>query len=179
MAQTGIVSRRLRSVNRQEAGKGDKVGTEIRLVAGLLEREGALLLVASRYPGTAEPLWHPPGGRPRPGELLEDALRREFAEETGLTADPDRLLYVSESFDLAGDAHILSATFAVRARGEARVPADDAHVVDLAWVSPQEALRRISVRVVREPLAAHLRGERRGYYGFADAGITIAFADDP
>jgi 8-oxo-dGTP diphosphatase len=155
------------------------VGTEIRLVAGLLERDGALLLVASRYPDTAQPLWHPPGGRPRAGELLEDALRREFAEETGLTAVVERLLYVSESFDRAGDAHILSATFAVRAPGEARVPIDDAHVVDVAWVSPQEALRRIRVRVVSEPLAAHLRGERRRYFGFDDAGITIRFADDP
>jgi 8-oxo-dGTP diphosphatase len=155
------------------------VGTQIRLVAGLLERDGALLLVACRYPGVPEPLWHPPGGRPRAGELLEDALRREFAEETGLKVDSERLLYVSESFDRAGDAHVLSATFGVEALGQARLPSADAHVVALAWVPREEVLRRISVRVVREPLAAHLRGGRRRYYGFADAGITIAFADDP
>jgi 8-oxo-dGTP diphosphatase len=152
--------------------------TEIRLAAGLLERAGTLLLVASRYPNLAEPLWHLPGGRPRAGELLEDALRREFAEETGLRVEEHRLLYVSESFDRAGNAHVISATFSVGAQGDPIPARADAHVVDLAWVSHEEALRRIAVRVVREPLAAHLRGDERRYYGFAEADVTIRFADE-
>lgn len=152
--------------------------TEIRLAAGLLERAGKLLLVASRYPNLAEPLWHLPGGRSRPRELLKDALRREFAEETGLRIEAHHLLYVSESFDQAGDAHVISATFSVQAKGDPTPARADAHVVDIAWVSREEALRRITVRVVREPLAAHLRGDERRYHGFAEAGVTIRFADE-
>jgi 8-oxo-dGTP diphosphatase len=153
--------------------------TEIRLAAGLLEREGHLLLVASRYPNLPAPLWQLPGGRPRGGELLRQALVREFAEETGLEITVGGLLYVSESFDAAGGAHVLSVTFAVSAEGEARRPTDDAHVVDYAWLPRAQALERITTRVIREPLEAHLKGDPSRYHAYSDAGITIHFADEP
>ena len=75
--------------------------------------------------------------------------------------------------------HFLNATFAVSARGEPRLTGNDAHVVDLAWVPPAELPARLIVAVVREPLLATLRGESRRYFAFADAGITIEFADRP
>jgi 8-oxo-dGTP diphosphatase len=152
---------------------------EIRLATGLLERDGALLLVASRYPNQTEPLWQLPGGRAREGELLHEALAREVAEETGLRIVVEGLLYVSESFDREGNAHVLNATFTAHPEGHARLPAADAHVVELAWLPRDEALRRITTRVLREPLEAYFRGETRRYHGFPEAGISIRFADDP
>ena len=149
------------------------------VAAGLLEREGAFLLVASQYPNQPAPLWHLPGGRPRRGETLSKALIREFSEETSIVISVERLLYVSESFDDKGGLRILSATFTVLGQGEALLPEHDAHVVDIAWVPYEQALARITTRVLREPLEAHLRGDKRGYYAFADAGISITFADDP
>jgi 8-oxo-dGTP diphosphatase len=137
------------------------------------------LLVASQYPNRSAPLWHLPGGRPRPGELLRDALVREFAEETALVISVDRLLYVAESFDRKGGVHVLSTTFSVQASGTPQAPSSDAHVVDVAWVPRERVAERIDALVVREPLAAHLRGDAMRYYAFMDAGITIAFADDP
>ncbi len=136
-----------------------------------------MLLVASRYPNQPEPLWNLPGGRQRHGELLQDALRREFAEETGLTIDVARLLYLSESYDLATGTHFLNATFAVASNGEPRLTGRDAHVVELGWVARAELAARLRVRVVREPLLASLAGDPRGYFGFADAGITIEFSE--
>lgn len=150
----------------------------IHLCTGVLEREGSLLLVASRYPNHPEPLWNLPGGRQHDGELLASALAREWREETGLEILAAQLLYVSESHDRAGDAHFLNACFSVDAHGEPRLPAADGHVVDLAWVPRAELAGRLRVPVVREPLLAYLGGDRRGYYGFEDAGITIEFADD-
>lgn len=135
------------------------------------------MLVASRYPNHREPLWNLPGGRQRQGELLESALTREFAEETGLRATAGELLYVSESYDRTTGDHFLNATFRVSARGEARAASHDAHVVDLAWVPRAELPALLSVAVVREPLLASLNGDPRRYFGFADAGITIEFAD--
>jgi len=145
---------------------------------GILERNGALLLVASQYPNHPEPLWGLPGGRPRPAELLEDALVREFREETSLDVRVGALLYLSESYDDSGGVHVINATFAVSADGEP-CRAVDAHVVDLAWVPREEVAARVAVRVVRTPLLAYLAGDERRYYGFAEAGITIRFADEP
>ncbi|GAC1305410.1 MAG: hypothetical protein NVSMB21_07040 [Vulcanimicrobiaceae bacterium] len=75
------------------------------LVTGILERDGSLLLVASRYPNHREPLWNLPGGRQRPGELLGDALAREFVEETGLAIERAGLAYVCESYDRSARVH--------------------------------------------------------------------------
>lgn len=135
------------------------------------------MLVASRYPNQPGPLWNLPGGRQRHGELLRETLEREFLEETGLAVAVGPLWYVSESYDRATGTHFLNVTFAVSAEGEPRVVAGEAHVVDLAWVARGALPRRLPVRVVREPLLATLRDGPPGYFGFADAGITIEFAD--
>ena len=57
-------------------------GRRIHLCTGILVRDGALLMVASRYPNHPEPLWNLPGGRQEDDELLADTLAREVREET-------------------------------------------------------------------------------------------------
>jgi len=169
----------------------------VHLAMGLLERDGRLLLVASRYPNHPEPLWNLPGGRQRDGELLVQTVRREFREETGLAVEVGSVRYVSESYDRNTNVHFLSIAFDVRdasvapgapgapgkrgerAASEAFVPAGDAHAVALAWVPVAEIGATVTVRVVREPLLIHLADPSRRYFGFDYAGITIAFADPP
>jgi len=152
--------------------------TRVHLAHGILERDGRLLLVASRYANHPEPLWNLPGGRQRDGELLEETVRREFVEEVGLHAEVISLRYVAESYDRLGGVHFASFVFGMVATGTPATRSNDAHVVGHEWVPIDELRQKLSVRVVREPLLAHLVDPRKRYFGFQDAGITIEFLDE-
>ncbi len=75
--------------------------------------------------------------------------------------------------------HFVSVAFDVGTDGNPQVVAGDPHVVDYAWVPVEELGQKLVVPVVRDPLLAHLGDPSRRYFGFADAGITIAFSDAP
>lgn len=150
----------------------------IHLCTGLLERDGRVLLVANRYPNQPRLLWNLPGGRQEERECADATVVREFAEETGLAVSVRGLAYVAESFDASTQTQFTAFCFRVDGDGEPQVPAADAHVRDCRWATPEELPALLEVRVVREPLLGHLRDPERRYFGFRDAGITIAFADE-
>lgn len=57
------------------------------VVAGVLERDGRLL-IGQRMKGDRHGLkWEFPGGKVEPGETPKDALRRELREELGIEAE--------------------------------------------------------------------------------------------
>jgi hypothetical protein len=87
------------------------------------------------------------------------------------------LRYLAESYDSASATHFTSFTFAVASSGTPATSGSDAHVVGCAWVPLDKLRDRLTVRVVRVPLLAHLVDPRRRYFGFAEAGITIEFFD--
>jgi ADP-ribose pyrophosphatase YjhB (NUDIX family) len=151
----------------------------IHLCTGLLERDGRILVVANRYPNQPRLLWNLPGGRAEPAETADRTVIREFAEETGLTVRVNGLAYVAESFDSSTQTQFTAFCFRVAGDGEPVLPLDDPHVRDCRWVELHELPELLEVRVVREPLLAYLADRQPRYFGFAEAGITIAFADAP
>jgi 8-oxo-dGTP diphosphatase len=70
-------------------------GNKVRLrVSGLCWQEDSLLLIKHKM-GSGD-LWAPPGGGIEYGETLENALKREFFEETGLDVAVKKFLFGCE-----------------------------------------------------------------------------------
>jgi len=70
-------------------------GNKVRIrVSGLCWQDDSLLMIKHRMGG--HDLWAPPGGGVEFGEFLEDALKREFLEETGLEVIPRKFLFGCE-----------------------------------------------------------------------------------
>ncbi|MDR9418830.1 NUDIX domain-containing protein [Gracilimonas sp.] len=63
---------------------------------GVLIEEGKILLVELKSPVTKKWTWLPPGGAVKFGETIEEALIREFREETGLDISVLKRLKVNE-----------------------------------------------------------------------------------
>ena len=57
------------------------------IAAGLLWRDGRLLIARRKADGLLGGLWEFPGGKRKKGESLEAAVRREVQEETGLVVE--------------------------------------------------------------------------------------------
>jgi ADP-ribose pyrophosphatase YjhB (NUDIX family) len=150
----------------------------IHLCTGLLERDGRVLLVGNTDPNHKELLWGLPGGRQEDRETCAMAVVREFREEIALDARVTGLAYVAESFDEATRTQFTAFCFIVEAAGEARVVAGDAHVRECRWVPRAELASLLAVRVIREPLLGYLADPARRYFGYLEAGITIAFGDE-
>jgi len=72
-------------------------GNRIRLrVCGILFKEDAILLAEHSGIGEKGRLLIPPGGGVEFGESVQDALKREFLEETGIRIRVDELLTIHE-----------------------------------------------------------------------------------
>lgn len=65
-------------------------------VCGILEEEGAILLIKHRGIGPAGFLWSPPGGGLEFGEPVTERLKKEFIEETGLEIRVEHFLFTNE-----------------------------------------------------------------------------------
>ena len=73
----------------------EKFGKKLRVrVCGICCRTEGILLVNHKISGTD--FWAPPGGGLEFGESVEDCLKREFLEETGLQIEVKELTIVNE-----------------------------------------------------------------------------------
>ena len=118
-----------------EPAAGQPAPDPITVVAGVIERHGAIL-ITRRPPGAhLAGFWEFPGGKARPGERLEDALSREIVEELGAQ------ISVGERLDTVvweyPDRIVRLVFFRCGIRGEPR-PLEGQ---EMAWVAPAELLR--------------------------------------
>lgn len=87
----------------------DETMTVVAVVAGVIERDGKIL-IAQRKRGSKHSLkWEFPGGKVEPGEQPRDALARELSEELGIDAVIGDLI---ESYDFRyGDSPVTRLLF--------------------------------------------------------------------
>ena len=114
------------------------VGHAVRCVVAIVfDGAGRLLLVQRGHP-PAQGRWSIPGGRVEPGETDQQAVRREIAEETGLTVLVGELAGMVERPGPAGAIYQIYDYDAVVVGGDGAAAAAASDAADLRWVRAEE-----------------------------------------
>ena len=115
--------------------------------------EGKALLLrvnAKELVGVAEAYWDIPGGRIKRGDTVEDTLRREVAEETGLAITAcSPLAMVRSNIRIprggAEDVGLILAVYECRVAAADVITLSSEHVA-YEWVASGEAAARLAVK---------------------------------
>lgn len=119
--------------------------------AVVLDKQGRVLLIRRGNDPFAGH-YALPGGFVDVGESVEDACRRELAEETGLEVGRLRLVGVYSDPDRDPRGHTVAVAYLARARRAQAQAGDDAAAVE--WVQPRRGLKLAfdHGRILREAL---------------------------
>lgn len=112
-------------------------------VCGICIQDHKLLLVRHAKTLANDMFWAPPGGGLQFGESMQQCLKREFKEETGLEVEINRFLFVNEF--LNDPLHAVEFFFEVRAVNGALLTGTDPEldeesqlIKDVTWLSMKE-----------------------------------------
>ena len=134
----------------------DGIWREYRVAQGILVEEGKVLLSANRWFSDRPPVWTLPGGRAEKGEGIEEALIREFREETGLSIQVDTLAFVAEARSTRNHRLFHTCAFTVRRiAGELNCEGDPT-VEELRYVSIGDLQLYITAPSLYDALHWHL-----------------------
>jgi len=122
-------------------------GNRIRVRAcGICIENDRVLMIGHRAILGENTFWSPPGGGVEVGEMAEDALKREFLEETGLEVEVGKLLIMNEFVKLP--LHGIELFFIVkRVRGKLTLGHDpemnlgEQLIQKIEWLSLDEIKR--------------------------------------
>lgn len=133
------------------------------IVAAVVRRDDRILLIEERAPADTESTWMLPGGRLEDGETLVAGLRRELAEETGLTLVGTPLIAFAIDI-VAREGRYVAITFACDADGDLAHDDPDNLVLGAEWLPTDEAFRRLRCVAWYDcvPLERYLSGEAPG-----------------
>ncbi|MER8102371.1 NUDIX domain-containing protein [Kitasatospora sp. NPDC094016] len=104
-------------------------------VAGVVVREDRRVLAIRRADNGA---WEPPGGVLEVAESVEDGVRREVYEETGIKVCVERLTGVYKNMNRG----VVALVF--RCRPENRIARLSDESIEVAWLAPAEVSARMA-----------------------------------
>ena len=118
------------------------------IIVAVMNEKGQVLLQRETRRPTMEVLV---AGFIKPGETAEDTVRREIAEETGLTATS--LQYIASYPHMNGDMLMLG--YCARAEGEARPASGE--VVSSRWCTLDEAIAALKQGSIAQQLVMSIQ----------------------
>lgn len=128
----------------------------IRVVAGILRRDGRVLACKRRDDGPHPGRWEFPGGKIEPEEDERSALRRELSEELAIEAEVGTELGTTRH-EYPGGPSVELAFFEVT---HWRGPIENRAFAEIRWVEPRELGSLDFLEADRETIAA-LSASRR------------------
>lgn len=112
---------------------------EVGVKAFLYEKPGEFLMLKRSIPYHGEKIcrWDIPGGRIKPGEKVEKALKREVREETGLVLEKiEKILAVQDILRIKGK-HIVRITYLVKCK-PGKIKIDPKEHSEYKWINLQD-----------------------------------------
>ena len=137
-------------------------------VTAVVIREGRVLLARHTY-GSGKGKLILPGGYVQFGESPQDALRREYMEETGVAVEPEEVIGIrfnSKDWYVAFRGRYIS--------GEARPDGDENS--EVLWLETGEALTREDVPGLTKAL---IKAATNGVKGLTETDFTANTANAP
>ncbi|MBN2158622.1 MAG: NUDIX hydrolase [Spirochaetes bacterium] len=131
-------------------------------VAGIIVRDGELLLVAHRK--GRDVYWLLPGGGVEYGEALDRALRREFIEELGVEVDVCEPVLMCDSIDPEGKRHIVNIMFRCAYRSGDYALGRDRRLFDYGFFRGDELAGKRIYPPINDSLVAILANRSHDFY---------------
>ncbi|MER5278921.1 NUDIX hydrolase [Streptomyces sp. NPDC002809] len=132
----------------------------VQLVIGIIRQDNEILLVQESLGIDGEILWSLPGGGVKDGELMNEALRRELHEETGLlVGNPARTAFLMH-IDSEQHPSALAVAFEIDAWSGDVAPKDD-DIKQAAFFPLPDALNllgELDSATQRDPIVGYLTG---------------------
>ncbi len=105
-----------------------------------------------------------PGGHVEVGETLEQAMKREIKEETGLEIEPVKFIAFYNAIypkDFFEKRHFIFFDFLCRAKEGARECLDNEELIKAVWIKPKKALKELNLELyTQKTIETYLEGEK-------------------
>ncbi len=133
-------------------------------VAGIVIQENSILLI--QHIKNEKKYWLVPGGGVDWGESLEEALIREYKEETNLDIEVKDFLFFSETISPDKNKHVINLYFLVKIKNDSETMkiGNETNLSDLKYVSKEEIQNIKLYPNIKEQLMKILNNEKMTPY---------------